>query len=573
MANEVTTQSIWNDYQKGITFKNQIGLFETVQKNENFYNDRQWEDVSANGAPTPQDNFICRIISFRIASIVSDNIKINASPLSSTSPYSTVDIETLTNILNRQFESILERNKFGKLVREYVRDAAVDGDGCMYAYFDPDIETGQTEQGDIVIEMLENTRVIFGNPNDRRVEKQPWVIIPRRMFIDDVKRMVEENGGNPDQVKPDSDDTNDKHDGYTDDKVTVLLKFWREYYKEGDITKSRIMACEATQNVMIREPWDTEQKLYPITWFSMKNIKNCYHGQADVTGLIPAQIFVNKLMALTQIAMTSMAYPRIVYDGTRISGDWDNRVGAAIKINGGDMNSVAKVLEGASMQPQVTQIPEYYIARMKDDMGATDAALGNAAVYNTSALISQQRATQVPLEMSKQDAHQSIEDLGRILIDLMATYYGKRSVELKNKTSEQMEPVEFDFATLKKIPISLKLDVGASAYWSEITSVNTLENLLNISKAINPVQFLERLPAGQIPKQQELIDELKRLDAVKANLAALMTDPEVQPPMPPGTPPNGTGGGTASPNQSLEIPIGRGYSQLQRAINASDAPQ
>ena len=145
MAKEVTTQSIWNDYQKGINFKNQIGLFETVQKNENFYNDRQWEDVAANGAPTPQDNFICRIISFRIASIVSDSLKINASPLSSTSPFPTVDIETLTNVLNRQFESILERNKFGKLVRKYVRDAAVDGDGCMYAYFYLDIETGQTE--------------------------------------------------------------------------------------------------------------------------------------------------------------------------------------------------------------------------------------------------------------------------------------------------------------------------------------------------------------------------------------------------------------------------------------------
>ena len=75
--------------------------------------------------------------------------------------------------MNKQFAAIFERNKVVTLTRQFMRNAAVDGDGATYTYFDPDIETGQEAKGDIVTEIIENTRVIFGNPNDRRVQTQP----------------------------------------------------------------------------------------------------------------------------------------------------------------------------------------------------------------------------------------------------------------------------------------------------------------------------------------------------------------------------------------------------------------
>ena len=49
--------------------------------------------------------------------------------------------------------------------REFLRNAAVTGDGCMHFYFDPSVENGQMVKGEIKAEVLDNLRVMFGNPN------------------------------------------------------------------------------------------------------------------------------------------------------------------------------------------------------------------------------------------------------------------------------------------------------------------------------------------------------------------------------------------------------------------------
>jgi hypothetical protein len=60
--------------------------------------------------------------------------------------------------------------------------------------------------------------------------------------------------------------------------------------------------------------------------------------------------------------------------------------------------------------------------------------------------------------------------------------------------------------------------VGASSYWSEISSLNTLDGLLKQNK-ITTVQYLERLPDGLISEKQKLIDEIRALeDAQKGNM-------------------------------------------------------
>ena len=53
------------------------------------------------------------------------------------------------------------------------------------------------------------------------------------------------------------------------------------------------------------------------------------------------------------------------------------------------------------------------------------------------------------------------------------------------------------------------VEVGESAYWSEIACVSTLDNLL-AKGAITLTQYLERLPDGYIPQKAELISEIKK---------------------------------------------------------------
>jgi hypothetical protein len=198
---------------------------------------------------------------------------------------------------------------------------------------------------------------------------------------------------------------------------------------------------------------------------------------------------------------------------------WDGSVGTAVGVSG-NVNDVAKVLDGAALSPQIPQFIEMSFDKTHSLLGASDVAMGDSRPDNTSAIIALQRAANTPMELTKQNDHQCLEDAGRIWIDMMAVYYGTRMVEVKmdmDKPGEQplgmelpeqvfMEP--FDFSRLKEVQLSIKQDVGASSYWSEMANVQTLENLL-MNDRIDTIDFLERLPSGYLVKKQELIDKLK----------------------------------------------------------------
>ena len=100
--------------------------------------------------------------------------------------------------------------------------------------------------------------------------------------------------------------------------------------------------------------------------------------------------------------------------------------------------------------------------------------------------------------------------------------------------------------------MTLKLDIGASSYYSEVASLNTLDNLLQ-QRQITTLQYLERVPDGYIPGRRALIDEMKRQ--------------MLAPPMPPAAPAGAGGGPVMEAGAPPEIPTGGGYSALQRKIN------
>ena len=545
MKKEVTAHSVWNEFNNDCSFKAGLNLYETVEGNENFYIGKQWENVRSNGLPTPVFNFIKRIILYVVASTSTDNLKMNASPLSSVGN----DVETIMKVINAQFFALFEQNKIGKLSREFMRNAAVDGDACIYSWFDPDAETGQTAKGTIHAEILENTRVGFGNPNNRDVQSQPYVLVSRRELVEDVQNEAKKWHGEGENVISDSDETGNRFDAMSNGKVTTVTRFWKE--------DGKVFAIKVAKDAIIRPKWDTGMKLYPIVWMNWDYVQNCYHGQAAVTGLIPNQIFVNKMFAMVMVSLMTTAYPKVVYDKTRIAR-WDSGVGKAIPVNGGDVSNVARAIDPATISPQVSQFIELAISLTKEFMGATDAALGDTRPDNTSAIIALQKASSVPIELTKQNFFQCLEDLGRIWLDQMRAYYGERYVDLPPTEQDKQEqmmmglvpdenpvPTLFDFGILENVPLSIKLDIGGSAYWSEIAQMNTLDNLL-MNGQITVIDYLERVPNGYISNQQELIQSLRE----RANPA---TPAQVQ--------------GMQGAEMSLDMPNGAGYGNLQRAIN------
>lgn len=557
-AKKVTVEQIKKEYSRGLSFNETMNLDETVKVNENFFIGKQWEGVQANGLPQPVFNFLKRVVLFCVASITTDNIKMQAVPLA-VDPKKDV-LKRAAAVVNRDFEQLLEFNEIVALCREYMRNAAVDGDSCTYSYWDPEMETGQKRKGGIRTEILSNTQVFFGNTAERRVQMQPYIIIEMREMTEQLRERAKEQGcKDVDAIKSDTEDHDIDDFKRQDGTTTVLLRLWKN--KE----TGTVWSCECTPDVMIREPWDTKLKRYPITWLNWDYVQNSYHGAGMVTGLIPNQIFINKMYAMVMISTMTTAFPKVVFDRTRIA-KWPGGVGQAVGVNGGDMNSVAKIMDPAHVDPQVSQLIQLVVEQTQTFLGATSVAMGDTRPDNTSAIIALQRAAATPMEITKQNLYRSIKDLGRIYLDFMTANYGKRKVRLPipgEITPEMMEfakidpteevEVEFDYSTLNQIPMSMKLDVGASSYWSEVASMQTLDNLLMQGK-ITLRQYLERLPDGYIPDRQGLINEIKKLE--QAAQQPQQAAPE-------------TGDGDVIPDGPPEVKGGAGYGNLQRAINAT----
>lgn len=509
----LTAEKVWKRYSQGVGYNRKLDIEAEVEQNENFFIGKQWEGVQANGLPTPTFNILKRVTLFTVASITAENLKMQATPLAAAGAKG--ELYRTMSIINNEFDALFEHNRVGNLVREYMRNAAVDGDGCLYTWWDPEKETGQKSKGAIKTELVENTRVFFGNPTDRNVQTQPYIILEKTMLLEDVKHRAKELGKKAEDIQPDTPERQLTAYEQMDEtkKVTVLLYFYR------DRKTGTIRCAECTQKVILEDK-DTDLKLYPITWLNWDYRQDSYHGQALISGLIPNQIYINKLYAMSAISLMTTAYPKVIYNKTLVS-HWDNRVGAAIAVNGGDINNVARIMDPAQISPQISEFINMAMEHTQSLMGATSVALGDTRPDNTSAIIALQRAAATPHELTKQNLYSSIEDLGRIYLDFMANYYGRRVVEStipKNLPVEiaqfvNMTPggyisTEFDFSELKKIPMSIKLDVGASAYWSEIASMQTLDNLL-MNRLIGVDDYLERVPDGYISKRQELLDKLR----------------------------------------------------------------
>ena len=554
-----TSEQINKEFEKAYSFNQQIGLYETVKVNEDFFIGNQWEGVQHNGLPTPTFNFLKQVVLFQVATITSDNLAMQATPLPSVSPYPAAQIEKICEVLNHQYCAIIERNNIVGKLRQFMRNAAVDGDGCMYFWFDPDIENGQHVKGEIVAEIIENTRVHFGNPNCREVQEQPYIILSRRSLVEDARELgkrYKKDGvcgmENLDEITADSEKFSNKYDSYTDDKVTVLTYLYRNR------ETGTIWCAEATEKGILRKAYDTGYQLYPLVWLNWDYIQDCYHGQAMITGLIPNQKFYNKMHAMVGISLMTTAFPKVVYDRNRIRF-WDGGVGSAVGVNG-NVDNVAKTISGASLSPQIPQFLEMVAEKTRSFLGASNVALGDSRPDNTSAIIALQRAANTPMELTKQNMYQCVEDMGRIWQDMMSVRYGTRMVEVNmtlDKPGEQplgmqlapqvfLQP--FDFKTLRSFPVAIKQDVGASSYWSEMANMQTLDNLL-MNHHITLKQYLERLPSGYISKKQELIREIEAMEMAQ------------QPSM--------MGGGTGISKESIDsLPVGgAGNGALQRTLN------
>lgn len=538
----LSPESVWREYTAAVGFKGGMGLFDTVRRNETFYIGEQWEGVNAPDLDKPVFNLLRRVVSYFISSIVSDDIAVGVSGFGAAARQG-----PMLEMLGGQFSEVMEQCGAKHKFRDMIRNAAVDGDGCIHYYFEPGEEAGDFEDyiergtsGYIEAEVLDNTAVCFGNPQLCEVQRQPYIIVAFRRRVGNVRAAARANarlgktpqgvfgpqrqqgnnqqeddllGCEADSIVPDEDiggvrDANNAEN----EKVTVLRRYW----KQG----GQVWFAECTAGANVKAPTATGYTRYPLVWMPWEKVKNRYHGQAAITGMIPNQIFVNKLFAMAMQHVKMLAFPKVVYDRTKLPGGWSNQVGGAVGVAGSPLDAVMSGVQAPEMSSQVLAMIEKVIAYTRDTMGATDAALGNIKPENTSAIIAVQKASSMPLELQKMEFYRVVEDSVRVWLDMMGANYGVRTVLMAASDEEGAGGEDalqrFDFSTLRGMNLRLNVDIGAATYWSELVQVQTLDNLFERGIIPDAETYLEMVPAAYIRDKALLLEAIRRKRAEMA---------------------------------------------------------
>lgn len=545
MANRNTMTKAWEYYERGRDYNNRLSpnLYRLVDTNLEFFAGNQWINMpdtpAMNRLPKPVFNIIKRVVSLFVASLTSSAVSISFEPLSWR------DGDEYARFASAEVANLLEKFKMDYRVREALFDGAQTGDYCAHFWWDADaIPYGGSfgaYRGEIRMELVDGVNVMFGNPNTTDVERQPYILIIGRDTVENLRREAREKS----RVTADSEygfqagqggRTELADNGDEDGKALYCYL----YTKKKVNGRETVHVTKATRDCVIFEDRDTGLSRYPIAWGNWEKQKNQYHGRALVTGIIPNQIFINTMFAMVMRHLQLSGFPKTVYNADLISG-WSNEVGQAIGVRGvipgQSIGQVAANLAPADMSNQIIAAIDKAMAYTKDCLGATDAQLGSVQPENTSALMVLQSSAEVPLENTRAGLYEWVEDIGAILLDMMGTYYGKRPVvrEREVRTTELdaignavLDPesglltvkkqkrrvVEmFDFSVFKDLWMRVRVDVGASTYFSEIAMVQTLDNLRR-DGTLDLIEYLERVPDKLIPRKAELIEAVRERSGV-----------------------------------------------------------
>ncbi len=592
----MTQQRHWDDpkqiaqeYEAGKQFKCSLGargLYEQNKVNERFYVGDQWHGVNC-GADKPlvRENIIKRIGEYKMAFITSAPLSVNYTadgvpntletkeqthllksrlreaqasgevPLSFNDELcerplrSAEELNLVMSALSDYFRVTAERVGLESIKEKALRNAYMFGTGIVYTYWDERVKTGLYADrsrkhpiyGDIRCEVLDVENVTFGDPTCDSVEEQPYILISQRKSLAEIRRMMRVYGQktHAQDLKPDETDVPfsvGREEAQDSQKATLITKLYKSWDAEGK--QYRILATQTCGEVTVRRPWDIGVRRYPLSVFTWERRKNCAYGESEITYLIPNQIAINRMVTASVWAVMMMGIPIMVVNGDVVPQKLTNDPGQVVKVygSGEDVQSAIRYVQPPNFSPKFNENIAALISNTMSQAGANDALLGNVRPDNTSAIIALREAAAMPLQSLQTRFYGFMEDLSRVFAEFWVMQYGNRALKIEDENGIWYLP--FDGNRYRDVLISVQVDVGASSMWSEMESIQTLDNLFDRG-IVNVEQYLSRLPKGIVPNLNGLLRELNTTpapaeaptaqDAAKALAAEAEELPNVMP--------------------------------------------
>ncbi len=515
---EIKETDVWNLYSQAQMYARQTNIYESTDKNFRMYNGDQWAGLKLKGIEPVQLNFIKPIINYKVGAISQNLWAIHYSAENIDIPEFVETARKTCELLNKKAAKIWEATYMDYMVRQICKNAAINGECPIYINFNENKDMPE-------IEVLNKTDIYFGNENHSDIQKQPYILLKKRMPVSLAKVLAEENGASKQEIQyilgdqETFEEAGDSAKEEKDNMVTVVWKLWRE--------NKNVYMSIATRYCNIKENENTGLSLYPVTHMIWEEKQGSARGAGEITvGLIANQIEVNKTLMRRALVAKNTAYPQKVVNIDKIQNPSAlNEVGGIIKVSGMGVQNVQDAftnINPAQMSSDVERLQQDLIQTSRELASASQAASGDVDAEEASgrAILAVQQASQQPLVEQLGMIKKTIEDIARIELDMLKTY-SEDGLEVENEvqdpisgqTTIQIEKI--DGIVLKELQATVKVDVTPKSAYDKYAQERSIENLF-IKGMFNPQMlgqlkfYLECLDDDSVMPKQKLLERVDK---------------------------------------------------------------
>ena len=530
---EIAQTPVWTLYEKGRNYHRMMNIYTDTDKNYRMYNGNQWDGAKLGDVEPVQKNFIKPIVKYKV-SVIHDNLY---AVVYSSQNYENRAFrqaaERYCEMLNRYAHNVWERDKMDFKGRRVTKDGAINDEGIMYVDFDP-------EKMIPINEIIKKNDIYYGNENDDDIQKQPYILIRKRMPVTNAVELARSKGMSEselDFIIGDNDTFEESGEAAKwelDNMVTIIYKM---YKKDGTVHYSI-----ATRWVTILDDVDMGISLYPVAHFLWEEKEGSARGEGEVRYLIPNQIEVNRTEVRRVLTVKYQAYPQKVVDTSKvINPSALDRVGVTIRTNGQPVEDVHKIvgtIPPAQMSPDVVELQESLINVTRDLAGAGDTATGQVNPESASgrAILAVQQASQAPMTEQKESYKNFIEDIARIWLEYLIAY-SDGGINMEEATTDPMtgeevvQIVNVPQTALRQLQATVKIDVTPKSVYDKFAQEQSLENFLTSglfsAERIGELKaYVQTLDDDAVAPKRKLLEVIEIIEAEKRKIA--MIDAQAQ---------------------------------------------
>lgn len=517
----------WQLYEKGKNYLRSINMYAETDKNYHMTYGDQWEGLVTSGIEKVSYPYIETIVGYKTSAICQNLWGINFSSENYDGSGFRKTAEKTCEMLNRKAAKTWEKDDLDHKVILWAEDSAVNAEALCYVDYDYELQLP-------INEVIYKNDICYGNEQSSDIQKQPYIIIKRRLPVIEIMRIAEKNGvekAKLDMIVGDTDtseETGENADREANDMAIILTKLWKE--------SGKVQYSQSTRYCTIKETTNTKLSYYPLAHMLWKDKKGSARGYGETEKHIPNQIELNKTLMRQLLSVKQNAYPQKIVNTDKVTNiEAISQVGGIIKVSGSnveDVNKVFSTTQPVQMSADVSKVINDLIQISRDLSNSGDIATGsiNPEQASGKAILAVQKASQQPLTRQVMSLKTFIEHIARIWLDMWTTYSPNglvlEEVQKDKQGKETIKTVKVPATVLDNLKASVKVDITPKSSFDKYAQELSLENLLqggyfNLQRLNELEIYANALADDSVMPKQKLLDIIADMKKQQAEISEI----------------------------------------------------